>query len=104
MNSFGDEFRTLVGADIPRHTPQDEQLRQQLDDIDGLEPARHPDGKTFARELIDRVEHPVLAPVMGAVPGEIIAPDVVCMLGPQGAYKSRRQATGADASVVWQAP
>ena len=53
-----------------------------LDDIDGLEAARHPDGEAFAREFIDRVEHPVLAPVMGAVLDEIIVPDVVCMLGP----------------------
>ena len=53
-----------------------------LGDIDGLEAARHPDGEAFARELIDRVKHPVLTPVMGAVPGEIIVPDVVCMLGP----------------------
>ena len=83
LNSFGDEFRTIVGADIPWGTTQHEQLRQQLDNIDGLEPARHPDGEAFARELIDRVEYPVLAPVMGAVLDEVIAPHMVCMLGPQ---------------------
>ena len=30
LNSFGDELRTIVGADIPWHTAQHEQLRQQL--------------------------------------------------------------------------
>ena len=83
MHSLGDELRTIVGADIPWGTTQHEQLRQQLDDIDRLETARHTDGETFARELIDRVEHPVLAPVLGAVLDEVIAPHMVCMLGPQ---------------------
>ena len=83
LHSLGDELRTVIGADIPRRTAQDEQLRQQLDNIDGLEAARHPDGEAFARELIDRVEHPVLAPVMSAILDEVVAPDVVYMLGPQ---------------------
>ena len=54
-----------------------------MGDIDRLEPACHPDGKTFAGELIDGIEHPVFAPVMGAVLDEVITPHMVGMLGPQ---------------------
>jgi hypothetical protein len=43
------------------------------------------------RELIDHIEHPVLAAIMGAVLDEVVGPDMVGMLGPQ-----------ADAGAVGQ--
>ena len=63
--------------------PQDEEVRQGVDDIDGLEPASHPDRQAFMGELVDDVEHANPAPFMGAVLDEVVGPDVVAVLGPE---------------------
>jgi hypothetical protein len=34
-------------------------------------------------ELIDDVEHPELAAILGAILDEVIGPDVIAILGPQ---------------------
>ena len=39
--------------------------------------------RALVRELIDHIEHPVLAAIMGAVLDEVVGPDMVGMLGPQ---------------------
>ena len=60
---------------------QDEQIRENVDDVHGLQSAVHPDRNAFARELIDDVQHPVLATIMRSIFNEVIRPDVVGMLG-----------------------
>ncbi len=60
---------------------QDKQVGKGVDDVDGLEPAAHPDGEAFPGELIDDVEYGYFRPVMGPILDEVV-PDVVGMLGP----------------------
>ncbi len=62
---------------------QDEQVSERVDDIDGLEPAVHPEGEAFAGELVDDVEHPILPPLMGAILDEVVGPDMVGIFGSQ---------------------
>src|SRR6185295_6811490 len=64
-------------------TPQDEQVREHVDDVDGLQLAIHPDGQTLVREFIDHIEHPELASIVGAVLDEVIRPHVIGVLRPQ---------------------
>jgi hypothetical protein len=68
---------------VSRHATQDEQVREHVDDIDGLELAIHPDGQALMGELIDDVEHPDLAPIVGAILDEVIRPHVIAILGPE---------------------
>src|SRR5215210_7777672 len=37
LDGLGDELRAVVGADVARHAAQDEQVREHVDDVDGLE-------------------------------------------------------------------
>src|SRR3982750_1879608 len=83
LHGFGHELGTIVGTDVARHAAQDEQVREHVDDVDGLELAIHPDGQALVREFIDHIEHPELAAVMGAVLAEVIRPHVIAILGPQ---------------------
>ena len=68
---------------MPGNAAQDEQVRERVDDVDGFEPARHPDGQAFVGELVDDVEHADPAPVVGAVLDEVVGPDVIAVLGPE---------------------
>jgi hypothetical protein len=45
--------------------PQDELVGQNVDHIDRLEPAGDTDRQTFVAELVEHVEHSVLATIMG---------------------------------------
>ena len=44
------------------HAPQDEEIGQNIDHIDGLELAGHPDCQAFMGELVDDVEHSIFRP------------------------------------------
>src|SRR5262245_28555695 len=44
---LGNELRAIIGTDMPGNAAQDEQVREHVDDIDRLEPARYPNGQTF---------------------------------------------------------
>src|SRR5687768_13481387 len=63
------------------YAAQDEQVREHIDYVHGLQLPAHPDGETLMRELVDDVQHPVLPSVMGAILHEVIAPDVVGLFG-----------------------
>ncbi len=91
LHRFGHELRPVVGPDVPRHAAKDEQVGQDVDDVDRLELAIDTDRQALVRELVDHVEHAVLAAIMRAVLDEVVGPDVVGMLGPQ-----------ADAGAVGQ--
>src|SRR4051794_25636744 len=57
LDGLGDELRAVVGANVARHATQDEQVREHVDDVDGLELASDPDGQALVGELVDDVEH-----------------------------------------------
>ena len=65
------------------NAPQDEQVRQNVDHIDRLELASDTDRQTFMGELVEHVEHPIFASVMGAVLDEVVGPDMIALLRPQ---------------------
>ena len=91
LHGYGEELRAVVGTNVGGNAPQDEQVRQHVDDIDRSEPARHPDGQALVGELVDDVEQAKFAPVMGALLEEVIRPDVVRALGPQPDARSVRE-------------
>jgi hypothetical protein len=57
---------------MARHTAQDEQGGERINDVDRLLLAGDPDGEALAGELIDDVEHPELAAVMGAILDKVV--------------------------------
>ena len=72
-------FQTGCGQE----STQDEEIRQHIDHIDGLELAGDPDRQAFVGELVDHIEHSVFASCVGAVLDEVIGPDVIAVLGTQ---------------------
>jgi len=60
----------------------DEQVGQNVDHIDSLELAGDTDRQTFVGELVEHVEHPVLASIVGAILDEVIGPDMIALLRP----------------------
>ena len=40
------------------------------------------DRQAFMAELVEHVEHPVLATIVGAILDEVIGPDMIALLGP----------------------
>ena len=83
LHGFSDELGPIVRTNVSRHATKQEQIRQNIYDVRAVELARNTDRQTFARELIDNVEHAISAPVVCAVMHEVIRPDVVRPLGPQ---------------------
>jgi hypothetical protein len=77
------ELRAIVGPDVPRHAAQDEQVREQIDDVDRIQPALHPDGQTFSSELVDDVEHAIFSSIARAILDEVVGPDMIRALRPQ---------------------
>lgn len=65
------------------HAPNEEQVRQDVDDVCAVELARDADCEAFPRELIDDVEHPERPAIMRAVVDEVVRPDMVWPLGAQ---------------------
>ena len=56
---------------------------QNVDHIDRLELAGDTDRQAFMAELVEYVEHPVLATIVGAILDEVIGPDMIALLRPQ---------------------
>ena len=57
-------------------------LGQNVDHIDRLELAGDTDRQTFVGKLVEHVEHPVLASLVGAILDEVIGPDMIEPLWP----------------------
>jgi hypothetical protein len=68
---------------VSRHAAQDEEIRENVDHVRGLELAGDPDRQALVRELVEDVGHPVLPSVMGTVLDEVVGPDVAGVLGSQ---------------------
>jgi hypothetical protein len=58
----------------------DEEVGQNVDHIDGLELAGETDRQAFMGELVEHVEHPILASIVGAVLDKVIGPDIITAL------------------------
>src|SRR6516225_12394927 len=56
---------------------------QNVDHIDRLELAGDTDRQAFMAELVEYVEHPVLATIVGAILDEVIGPHMIALLRPQ---------------------
>src|SRR5216684_2956992 len=83
LHCLGDELRSVVGPDVNGNAPQDEEVGQNIDHIDRLELAGDTDRQTFMGELVEHVEHPILATIVGAILDEVIGPDMIALLRPQ---------------------
>src|SRR5262249_17763987 len=83
LHRLGDELRSVVGPDVSGNAPQDEQVAQNVDHIDRLELASDTDRQTLVGELVEHVEHPILASVMGGLLDEVVGPDMIALLRPQ---------------------
>ena len=68
---------------MARDATQDEEVRENIDYIDGLELAGNPDRQAFVGELVDHIEHSILPSIVGAVLDKVVRPDVIAILGPQ---------------------
>jgi hypothetical protein len=83
LDSLGDELRSVIGPDVTGTAAQDEEVGQNVDHIDRLELAADADRQAFMGELVEHVEHPIFASVMGAVLDEVVGPDMIALLWPQ---------------------
>ena len=83
LDSLGDELRSVVGPDMTGNAAQDEQVGQNVDHIDCFELAGDTDRQAFVGELVNDIEHPISASIVGAVLDKIVGPDVITVLRPQ---------------------
>jgi len=83
LHSLGEELRAIVGSDVARDATQDEEVRENIDYIDGLELAGDPDRQAFVGKLIDHIEHAIFPSIVGPILDKIVGPDVIAVLGTQ---------------------
>src|SRR5262245_9238952 len=83
LRGLGHELRSVVGPDVSGNAPQDEEAGQNVDHIDRLELAGDTDRQAFMGELVEHVEHPILASIVGAVLDKVVGPDMIALLRPQ---------------------
>ena len=83
LHGLGDELRSVVGADVTGDATQDEEVGQNVDDIDCFELAGDTGRQAFVGKLVNDIEHPISASIVGAVLDKIIGPDVITVLRPQ---------------------
>jgi hypothetical protein len=88
LHGLGDELRSVVGPDVSGDAPQDEEVGQNVDHIDRLELAGNTDRQAFMGELVENVEHPILASIVSAVLDEVVGPDMIAVLRPQSDARS----------------
>src|SRR5262249_12487464 len=69
------------GPDVSGNAP--EQVGQNVDHIDRLELAGDTDRQAFMGELVEHIEHAVLASLVGAVLDKVVGPDMIALLRPQ---------------------
>src|SRR5262245_64774397 len=62
---------------------QDEQIGENVDDIDCFELASDTDRQAFVGKLVNDIEHPISASIVGAVLDKVVGPDVIAVLRPE---------------------
>ena len=80
---LGDELRAIVGPYMIRHTAQDEEIGQDVDDVGRSEPPVDPDCQSLPAELVDEIEHAELPTIVGPGFDEVVGPDMVRTLWSQ---------------------
>jgi hypothetical protein len=83
LDGLGDELRSIIRPDMPGDAPQDEEVRKNVDHINRLKLAGDTDRQAFVGELVNDIEHPISAPIVGAILDKVIGPDVIAVLRPQ---------------------
>ncbi len=83
LNGFGHELGAVVRPYVLGHAPQDEQVRPDIDHVDGLELAVNPDRQAFMGKLVDDVEDAKLLSLMGSVFDKIVGPNMVRVFCPK---------------------
>src|SRR5258708_11447492 len=83
LDSLGDELRSVVGPDVTGNAAQDEQVGQNVDDIDCFELAGDTGRQAFVGKLVNDIEHPISASIVGAVLDKVVGPDLIALLRPQ---------------------
>ena len=79
----GDELRAIIRSDILWWPPQDEQIRQSIHHIGGVEPAISSKHQGLSGKLVDDDQDPVWTSVMRPVLDKVIGPDLVRPLRPK---------------------
>ena len=80
---YGHELKAVVGPDVAGRAAQHEEIGQNIDRVDRIEPAIDADCQALMAELVDDGEHAVLPAIMGAILDKVVRPAVVGMLWPQ---------------------
>ena len=75
--SFSNKLRAIVGADVVWNASQDEQVRQGVNDIGGVELALDVDRQTFSGILVDDVQYPEGFAIIRTVMHEVVRPNMV---------------------------
>src|SRR5215510_11318454 len=83
LDSLGDELRPVVGPDVTGNAAQDEQIGENVDHIDRLELAGDTDRQAFVGKLVNDIEHPISASIVGVILDKVVGPDVIAVLRPQ---------------------
>ena len=80
LDSLGDELRSVVGPDVTGNAAQDEQVGQNVDNIDCFELAGDTDRQAFVGKLVNDIEDPISASIVGAVLDKVVGPDMIAVL------------------------
>ena len=83
LHGLGEELRSVVGPDMTGNAAQDEQVGQSVDHIDRLKLAGDTDGQAFVGKLVNDIEHPISASIVGAILDKVVGPDVIAPLRAQ---------------------
>ena len=81
-----------------RHTPEDEEIGEDVDDTRRLALPVDPDRQAFSRELIHHIQHAILPSIMGAILHEVAGPD---MVGPFRTETDAGAAARPDPTALW---
>src|SRR5215470_6617788 len=98
LDSLGDELRSVIGPDVTGTAAQDEQIGQNVDDIDCFELAGDTDRQAFAGKLVNDIERPISASIVGAVLDKVAGPDVIALLRTQPNARSVGQ---PESAALW---
>src|SRR5262245_27264684 len=83
LDSLGDELRSVVGPDVTGNAAQDEQIGENVDDTDCFELASDTDRQAFVGKLVNDIEHPISASIVGAVLDKVVGSDVIACVRPE---------------------
>jgi hypothetical protein len=72
---------TIVRSDMLRYSPQEKQLIQNFKDIPGCNMPGHPHRQAFSSIFVNDHQYPKGFAISSPCHNEIIAPDVVLVLG-----------------------